>query len=1626
MTGSDFKKYVYEQTSKKKKNQSSNVVDTLAEQASNLSKRNTSMQTPVKSTPLTVPDKSVNTKAYGSIGTTYKPQVPYVGSYGSMNTSKDSLNNLKNLSVVPKVSIPSVKSLTPTQQSYGVMGATSAPVKITNGLIGNQSGAPQKTLQARADYVKPTQNYARYASSDNGLNASQIISKYKTMLSDPTISDYERNILAKQGAKAVNRIATNNVTVPFLNGGIQSSENERKQAIELANTLRQSTQAGAFGSSFFNQMAGGSAGSTIRKAIADKIGAPDNLDEAVQTGNTAQPGAALAGNELGNAARIAALYGINYGINSAPSDSTEIVPYLNNLKNTAQTSSGKNVVSSLLKQQAFDTVFRTPDVIAKGINDGKSTQDIIKDVGKQQFVDFLFNLAFTGVDNIMNHMRQMNVSGMEGFSPENSKYFQGVETPEEATRRYRNAARTLHPDVNPDPDATSAFQDLSDEWVKTQKYFSMGKYAPGSVSYEPAAPVTPQEPVYASGVQNPYSAMSSEGLSADGSVTSPVSAESALNVLRNNTSEDVAGLIRNPSVVDSLNPVKSETSVPFLFNNPNVSIDASPKAADNNVKAIGGVSNGTGAGLWNDSGRNRILAGWGKGQPVLQENEGGGTDGRANSVVAEKLRLIPELNGTGAQMNGSINPDNVYLQSANSYGQNTVGAAQVNPNSFSHLVNQNDAIEPGENPDRIVDVPKLDANGKPVSRFSRTAMESNNIPDTMVPEMENQIAEGKFSYTPTSNADQMKTATSYIEKNGHAAALARWETSRDAQNSVSGVVSSIGQSADDVAIAEQLLVDAGKAGDTDTVMRLAAELSIDGSTWGQKVQALRLLKKMGPTGQVYGLQETVNKINKQVASDGRIGKRKPSKKSGNILDVSEIDGTQVTLNKDLVDQFLKADSDEARDEIIEKIKQNIADQLPEASLAEKWNAWRYMSMLNNFKTHGRNIIGNAAMLTLSQAQNAVKAGIEAIASKTGADFEKTAAIIVPKSLKEFADKDVDSSEVLSALKNGGSKYDELVGDIYSKRRIFNTSLLEVPRVVGSKALENEDLFFKKIIYKQSLSRYLAANKIDPGKASEDVMMKARAYAIQKAYEDTFNDKNTLASFLNQASRTNGAAELMIGGIMPFKRTPANVAKQSWYYSPAGLVQGMVEFASGVKNGNDASKAIDHLSKGVPGTILAVIGALMAKYGILEVYGSESDREEDYSKMTGHQKYAINLPGNGNYTIDWLSPSAVPLLLGANAYKVTKGTVELRDLIDVFSSLFDPMVDTSYLQGPNNTLKSIAYNGGNAFAPIIETAVTGYFSQAVPGILGQLARTVDDTRRVGSYNDKNSNIPKVIQNTFGKNASKIPFVSASLPAYVDAWGRKDVNESLAGRAFENFLSPGYYSKVNVTKADEAVKSIYDSTGDSSVLPTAAAKSFAVDGNTINLTGKQYEQFQTQKGQTQFDIVTELADNDLFNSMPDTDKAKLISDVYSYATSVAKASMYDYKLTGKDAKIQAAIQAGISPAQYLTTYYEADDNKQGGASSKEMGNYLSGSNMTNEQKGQMYYSSLTADQQKKADQAKSAGVPYFDYYYFKSMADKDKNGTVSKSEAVETLNGMNLSKNQKNQLLFLQNKSWKSAW
>lgn len=784
-----------------------------------------------------------------------------------------------------------------------------------------------------------------------------------------------------------------------------------------------------------------------------------------------------------------------------------------------------------------------------------------------------------------------------------------------------------------------------------------------------------------------------------------------------------------------------------------------------------------------------------------------------------------------------------------------------NTPEYAELLSKWGSIKPGYKPFREIKVPKKTSDEKKVRRFVRSVMESNAVTDEMAEDLKGEIVKEAMSYTPISDKQAQDTAKKLL-KSGVDKAWRRWNAIVDGD--------SMPQKSD-IALGEYLLRLAAENGDKSEVVRLTAEISELGTRAGQNVQALSMLKKMTGIGQLVYVQRTADTLNKDLIRRFK----------GKAF-------TEVKINEKLAEDLVNAKTPEEVDAAAMEIYKDVADQLPPTWI-DKWNAWRYLSMLGNTKTHIRNILGNAVFAPVVRLKDAIGAGIEAASIKSG---ERTKAVTVKQEYKEFAKQDFDQMQ--DVIKSGGKMNPTDV--IRDQRTIFKTRWLETLRKKNFEFMEIEDGWFLKAHYESALAQYLQANKTDLSKMTEGQLERARNYAIQEAQRATFRDASPVASAIQRASNTNKALNVIVEGILPFKKTPVNVLKRGVEYSPAGLLYTLSRGSMQLKRGEiTASQYIDGLASGLTGTGLTALGALLCGLGWVSG-GFGDDKEDKFAKLQGRQEYALRI-GDFTYTIDWMAPSAIPFFIGVELMAALQGEYEdapIRAVIDAIANIMEPMFNLSMLDSLNNTINAVSF-ADNKLTAMIQEVITSYFMQAIPALSGHIARTVDPTRR-RTYIDKNSWIPEPIQRTYQKLFNKIPGLSYLNQPYIDEWGREDKTQNIVVGAFENFLSPGWFSEIRTSDMEQELLRLYEATGESGVLPGYAAKFITVDGEKINFTGDEYTQFSEIRGQTAYSTISEIMSSEEYESMSDAQKVKAVKDAFEFAGSAAKAAVSEYELEG----------------------------------------------------------------------------------------------------------------------------------
>ena len=837
------------------------------------------------------------------------------------------------------------------------------------------------------------------------------------------------------------------------------------------------------------------------------------------------------------------------------------------------------------------------------------------------------------------------------------------------------------------------------------------------------------------------------------------------------------------------------------------------------------------------------------------------------------------------------------------------------------MVEKYGAIKPGEAPARDVQIPRQTNDGTRVRQFVRTAAEAAQVPDSFVGGITQDVMDEVYNYVPISNQEAMNRAVNTVEKLGIDKALEQWEA---AANGAKGV------NKYDMALGEYLLTLAGKNNDPALASKLIVELSTLGTEAGQAVQAMSMLKRMTPEGKLMALQRIADRLSRE--------------SKGEAVKIPEI----------IIDRMQRVNptDTETADRIFHDGLVSLAEQVP-PTLLDKWNAWRYLAMLGNPRTHIRNIVGNAVFTPVVGIKNTLAGAIEGAmdaasraAGGKGIARTKTALAALPfTKRREYLDFARQSYRKNKEKLDSGSRLNpaDIVRD---NRPVFTSKLgkpVEAARKANSRAMQAEDGWFKRLHYERALMQYLAANKIDLSKLDAQTQNRAENYAMREAQKATFADDSAFANFLSRAARSNKGAGLLIEGIAPFKKTPVNIAKRAIEYSPAGLLDTVTRGAYRLKKGDiSAAEFIDGLASGLTGTGIVALGMWLASKGLL-TGGLGYDDEDGLARLQGAQEYALNLDDT-SYTLDWAAPAALPLFVGAEIYNLfresEKGEVPLPKMLEALTNLSEPMVNMSMLQGINDAIENVKYSDSELTDLMLNTLV-GYAGQGVPTLFGQIARTMDDTRR-RNYVEQGSAFPR-LQTELQRNKSKIPGALQTQPPYVDAWGREEPSGSLAQRVFDNFISPGYTSRLQDSAMEEELRRLYGQTGEGGVLPSAAGKSLTYQGEKYALSAEEYTQYQRTAGRTAYDMLESLTGSSAYRSLSEEQKVKAVGELYDYAADLAKEEMLqgrgvEYTPSSAREKLDAAKRNGIAVPMYLLFQVKVGELK---ADKKPNGDPIQGS-------------------------------------------------------------------------------------
>lgn len=765
-------------------------------------------------------------------------------------------------------------------------------------------------------------------------------------------------------------------------------------------------------------------------------------------------------------------------------------------------------------------------------------------------------------------------------------------------------------------------------------------------------------------------------------------------------------------------------------------------------------------------------------------------------------------------------------------------------------------------------LPKTDKSGNLISDTAGSLFEAN-VPRETKEAIERYAYEGEFSYGPLANNQVVEEVHRELERDGFDTVYG--QVTSDLMNRKASPYTT--------AKAWVLYVQSANRGLDDKAAMLSKLLANYNTDVARALQINSIYSKLTPEGRFAAIQRVVDGLNNEILSS---------------------DTAQIQIDERLQQEYFQAKTPEEIAAAEKKIYASIGRQIPSTG-ADKWNAWRYMSMLGNFKTPLRDVFGNITHAGMRAVRDAVSSGVEAISQKAGwiDQKDRTKAILTPKDRELLNAAKADYENVAGYITDG-DKWNTAPDEIRKNQRVYKNGVLEAARVGLDKFGKWRDKPFAQGAYAKALAGYLkaqgfSAQDFTGGRMTQQQKEAARSYAIKEAKEATFRQVSDFSQWVSRIgqkrsgkndSKTIQALDTfghtLVEGQMPFKRTPANILVTGAVdYSPAGLLKTIVFDSRKVKRGEmTPAQYISNLSSGLTGTAITGLGYLLADLGIIT--GGTPEDEEQF-ELEGRQAYSLQIGGK-SISLAWLAPASMPLFLGVaihDLFAAEKKNVPAMDkVLGALQGLTEPILETSMMSGLQESLESVEW-ADNKIGAFVGNAMLSYIKQAFPTVFGQIERVFEPSYRETTFTQDGERIlNKDAQYTLGNIGNKVPFADYQQIPYIDAWGRTQSEGGTVEKVFNNLFNPAYVSDIRETDVDKEIKRLEAVTGEN-YTPSRADKKITINETAYLLTADEYLTYATAKGQNDFTIRTNAMDSENYELLTDAMKGK----VHEYSEELA---------------------------------------------------------------------------------------------------------------------------------------------
>ena len=569
----------------------------------------------------------------------------------------------------------------------------------------------------------------------------------------------------------------------------------------------------------------------------------------------------------------------------------------------------------------------------------------------------------------------------------------------------------------------------------------------------------------------------------------------------------------------------------------------------------------------------------------------------------------------------------------------------------------------------------------------------------------------------------------------------------------------------------------------------------------------------------------------------------------------------------------------------------LARDMNPASKWDKFFAYLYFNMLSNPLTHIRNITSNVVTAGMTPAES-LGAGLMDLPSRglyrLAGGKDQGQQRFLGESLADVVGMGTSLPSSMSEALRGLTKGPEAEALLSGQRRA--PAFEGVPgAVIGApgRALAAEDAFFSTLNQNAALHRLAYRKAMQEGDGSvadtvrrmSEMLHNPDEQMLQQAIEQgkyrTFNGDSGLSNALLRLRSDVPALRY----ILPFVRTPTNIAKYTLERSPLGYlgILGDMAFNRERLVARGSGDLADRLSRATIGSL--IMGGI-ANMGEDNLTGKAPDdpTERDAFYRQGKQPYSFRSPLDGNwYSYQALQPYS-PLFAAVGNMKQTiranpnktqdVASLGLAGAIAAGQSL----IDMPWTQGLADVLDLMSGKGSAGRDP--QKMASDYIGRQASSLIPAASAM----RGLARFQDATIRDPS---NPLEAMMANVPYLQERVPERLDAFGNAVQRPTSGLQALLNPFSP---SEANRDPVETELAHLQDR--GYQVEPGFVGKSVTMLKSPVELTPEQHREYQRNAGQMGYAMLQMIVGSDEWKAMNDDQKALIVDRVLSRTRDVAR--------------------------------------------------------------------------------------------------------------------------------------------